>query len=69
MGEGECNLLLGNNGKSVAGTVAVHWLVNRWVGWFFFKIGDNRAYTNSDGKELEEEEHSEALDHSMPQDP
>lgn len=35
----------------------------------FFKIGDNRAYANSDGEELEEEEPSEALDYSMPRDP
>lgn len=33
VGDGECNLLLSDNSKSVT---EVHSLVKRWVGWFFF---------------------------------
>lgn len=43
--------------------------VGWWVDKLSFKIGDNRAYVDSDGKEPEKEKDSEGSEYSLPQGP
>lgn len=47
--------------------VRVLW--EQWAGGLIssLKIGDNRAYVDSDGKEPKKEEDSEGSEHSLPQ--